>query len=88
MNYPGKFINLSEQDRMMPNIEKIVEEMRLGLQADGADVELAEKRPDGSLVLKLSGKSKGCNTIGISLEDSIAQYIKRANSEIQRIEFI
>lgn len=71
----------------MASVEKLIEEMRLGLQADGADVELIEKNDDGSLKLRVSGKSKGCQTIGIDLQTAVIQYLRRGNSQIKDIVF-
>lgn len=70
----------------MAELQKIIEEIRMALQADGADLELLQIKQDGTPVIKISGRSKGCDLMGVSIESAVEQYIKRANSKIHSIE--
>lgn len=70
---------------MKDQIEKALDEIRPGLQADGGDVELVSI--DGGVVrLRLQGACAGCPMSRITLKDGIERYLKSQVPGVDRVE--
>lgn len=59
---------------MRKDVEKVLEEIRPNLQADGGDVELVEVQ-DGIVTVHLTGACNGCPMAGITLRLGIEKLL-------------
>jgi Fe-S cluster biogenesis protein NfuA len=67
-------------------IEKVLDEIRPSLQADGGDVEFVEVTQDGLVKVKLTGACHGCPMAEITLHQGIETYLKKQIPEIEGVE--
>lgn len=71
---------------MKEKVEKILDEIRPGLQKDGGDVELVDVTDDGIVKVKLTGACGGCPMSALTLKMAIEQRLKEAIPEIKTVE--
>lgn len=72
---------------MKEKIEKLLDEIRPSLQADGGDVELVEIM-DGVVKVRLKGACSGCPMSQMTLKQGIEVYVKKAMPEVVRVESV
>ncbi len=71
---------------MKDKVEKVLDEIRPGLQADGGDVELVEVTEDGIVKVRLTGACAGCPMSTMTLKMAIEKKIKERIPEIKTVE--
>jgi len=71
---------------MKEKVEKILEEIRPSLQADGGNVELIDVSDDGVVKVKLTGACSQCPMSTITLKMAIEKRLKEAIPEIKSVE--
>ncbi len=68
-------------------VEKILEELRPRLQADGGDLEFLGV-DQGVVKVKLKGACAGCPMSTMTIKMGVEQYLKKKIPEIVRVEAI
>ncbi len=66
-------------------VEKILDEVRPQLQADGGNIELVDVI-DGVVRVKLKGSCAGCPMAAMTLRNGVERYLKSKIPGIQRVE--
>lgn len=66
-------------------VEKVLEEMRMYLQADGGDVELIDVSPEGVVKVRLKGACLGCPMAIVTLKSGIERFLKRQIPDIKEV---
>jgi len=66
------------------NIEKVLEEIKPYLQADGGDVELVSIE-DGVVKVRFLGGCSGCPLTDITLKTGIERYLKEKLPEVKEV---
>lgn len=70
---------------MKEQVQKAIELIRPGLQADGGDVELVDVSPDGVVKVKLAGACQGCPMSQMTLKMGIEKIIKNQVPGIKEV---
>jgi len=70
---------------MREQVEKLLEEIRPMLQADGGDVELVDVTDDGIVQVKLKGACGSCPMSQMTLKMGIEKKIKEALPAIKEV---
>ena len=70
---------------MTTEVEKILDEVRPKLQADGGNIELVDL-VDGVVRVKLKGSCAGCPMAKMTLRNGVERYLKSKIPGIQRVE--
>ncbi len=73
---------------MKEKVEKVLDEIRPGLQADGGDVELVDVTEDGIVKVKLTGACAGCPMSTLTLKMAIEKKLKEKIPEVKNVEQI
>lgn len=71
---------------MKEKVEKVLEEIRPYLQADGGDVELVEVSDEGVVKVKLTGACGGCPMSTMTLKMAIEKRLKEKIPEVKVVE--
>jgi len=71
---------------MKDKVEKVLDEIRPGLQADGGDVELVDVTEDGIVKVKLTGACAGCPMSTLTLKMAIEKRLKEKIPEVKAVE--
>ncbi|MBA7652440.1 Fe/S biogenesis protein NfuA [subsurface metagenome] len=71
---------------MKDKVEKVLDEVRPGLQADGGDVELVDVTEDGIVKVKLTGACAGCPMSTLTLKMAIEKRLKEKIPEVKAVE--
>ena len=71
---------------MKDKVEKVLDEIRPGLQADGGDVELVDVTEDGIVKVRLTGACVGCPMSTMTLKMAIEKKLKEKIPEIKTVE--
>lgn len=71
---------------MKEKVEKVLNEIRPMLQADGGDVELVEVTDDGIVKVRLTGACSGCPMSTITLRMGIEKKLKESIPEMKAVE--
>ncbi|MBN1165191.1 MAG: NifU family protein [Candidatus Krumholzibacteriota bacterium] len=72
---------------MREKVEKVLEEIRPNLQADGGDLELVAVE-DGVVKVKLKGACAGCPMSQMTLTFGIEKVLKERIPEVTRVEAV
>ena len=70
---------------MKEQVQKSIDKIRPGLQADGGDVELVDVSADGVVRVKLTGACHGCPMSQMTLKMSIEKVIKQEVPSIKEV---
>jgi Fe-S cluster biogenesis protein NfuA len=70
---------------MKEKVQKIINEIRPSLQADGGDVELVDVSEDGIVRVRLVGACAGCPMSQMTLKGGIEKYLKKMISEVKSV---
>ncbi|RLF43026.1 MAG: NifU family protein [Thermoplasmata archaeon] len=74
---------------MREKVEKVLEEIRPALQADGGDVELVDVDEEHGVVkLRLTGACAGCPFSTMTLQMGIERVLKQKIPEVKRVEAV
>jgi Fe-S cluster biogenesis protein NfuA len=66
-------------------VQKAIDMVRPGLQADGGDVELVDVSPEGVVKVKLTGACHACPMSQMTLKMGIEKIIKQQVPEIKEV---
>ncbi len=72
---------------MREEVEKILEEIRPSLQADGGDIELVDVE-DGVVKVRLKGSCAGCPMSQMTLAFGVEKALKEKLPEVKRVEAV
>jgi Fe-S cluster biogenesis protein NfuA len=70
---------------MKEQVQKAIDLIRPGLQADGGDVELIDVSADGIVKVKLTGACQGCPMSQMTLKMGIEKIIKNQLPDIKEV---
>ena len=70
---------------MKEEVQKAIEKVRPGLQADGGDVELVDVTEDGIVKVKLTGACHGCPMAQMTLKMGIEKVIKQQVPSVKEV---
>ena len=70
---------------MKEEVQKAIDKVRPGLQADGGDVELVDVSPDGIVKVRLTGACHGCPMSQMTLKMGIEKIIKQQVPSIKEV---
>ena len=71
---------------MREEVEKVLDEIRPGLQADGGNVELVDITEDGVVKVRLSGACGSCPMSTYTLKLGIEQKLKEKIPQVKEVE--
>lgn len=71
---------------MKEKVEKVLEQVRPALQADGGDVELVEVTDDGIVKVKLTGACGSCPMSTMTLKMGIEAKMKEEIPEVKEVQ--
>ncbi len=71
---------------MKEKVEKVLNEIRPSLQADGGDIELVSVGEDGVVKVKLKGACAGCPMSQLTLQNAVEAKLKQEIPEVKRVE--
>jgi len=71
---------------MKEKVEKVLDEVRPGLQADGGGVELVDVTEDGIVKVKLTGACAGCPMSTLTLKMAIEKKLKEQIPAVKSVE--
>ncbi|MGQ9860041.1 MAG: NifU family protein [Thermodesulfobacteriota bacterium] len=70
---------------MRDRVEKVIEEIRPALQADGGDVTLVDVGEDGVVKVRLTGACGGCPMSQMTLKMGIERRLKERIPEVSSV---
>jgi Fe-S cluster biogenesis protein NfuA len=70
---------------MREKVKALLDQIRVGLQMDGGDVELVAVEDDGTVKVKLVGACAGCPMSQMTLQMGIENTLKEAIPEVKRV---
>ncbi|AEJ62548.1 NifU family protein [Spirochaeta thermophila] len=70
------------------DVEKVINEIRPALKADGGDIQLLEVTEQGVVKVRLTGACHGCPMSQITLKQGVEAYLKRKLPEISSVEAV
>lgn len=70
---------------MKEQVQKAIDKVRPGLQADGGDVELVDVSEDGVVKVKLTGACHGCPMAQMTLKMGIEKIIKQQVPSVKEV---
>ncbi len=70
---------------MKEEVQKAIDKVRPGLQADGGDVELVDVSPDGVVKVRLTGACHGCPMSQMTLKMGIEKVIKQQVPSVKEV---
>jgi len=70
---------------MKEQVEKVLEEIRPNLQADGGDIELVDV-VDGVVKVRLKGACAGCPMSQMTLAFGVERVLKQRIPEVKKVE--
>lgn len=66
-------------------VQKVIDKIRPGLQADGGDVELVEVTDDGIVKVQLLGACNGCPMSTMTIKNGIEKTLKKQIPEVEEV---
>jgi len=73
---------------MKEQVEKVLEQIRPALQADGGDVQLVAVTEDGVVQVRLKGACAGCPMATLTLKNGIERRLREEIQEVKRVEAV
>ena len=71
---------------MREKVEKVIDQIRPSLQADGGDIELIDVTADGIVKVRLQGACRGCPGAAMTLKNGVERTLKLNVPEVKGIE--
>jgi Fe-S cluster biogenesis protein NfuA len=71
---------------MREKVEKVIDQIRPNLQADGGDIELVDVTPEGVVKVKLQGACHGCPGAAMTLKMGVERMLKANVPEVKSVE--
>jgi Fe-S cluster biogenesis protein NfuA len=66
-------------------VEKIINEIRPHLMADGGDIELVDVDKEGTVKVKLKGACAGCPMSQMTLQLGVERYLKSKVPQVKKV---
>jgi Fe-S cluster biogenesis protein NfuA len=66
-------------------VEKIINEIRPHLVADGGDIELVDVDKEGTVKVKLKGACTGCPMSQMTLQLGVERYLKSKVPQVKKV---
>ncbi|MDR1952529.1 MAG: NifU family protein [Elusimicrobiota bacterium] len=73
---------------MREKVEKALDTVRPGLQADGGNVEIVDVSDDGIVKVKLVGACGSCPMAQMTLQFGVTKAIKELVSEVKEVQAV
>ena len=73
---------------MKEKVQKAIDMVRPGLQADGGDVELVDVSPEGVVKVKLTGACHGCPMSQMTLKMGVERILKESIPDVVAVEAV
>ena len=73
---------------MKARVQKVIEQIRPNLQADGGDIELIDVTEDGTVKVRLQGACHGCPGAAMTLKMGVERLLKKSIPEIKSVESV
>jgi len=70
---------------MKEKVQKVIDQIRPSLQADGGDVELVDISAEGVVKVRLTGACHGCPMSQMTLKMGIEKYLKKQIPEVKEV---
>ena len=70
---------------MKDDVEKVIQQLRPMVQADGGDLELVQVTDTGVVTLKLHGACSGCASSTTTLRNGIERYLRYKLPQITEV---
>ena len=70
---------------MKDEVEKIINEIRPHLVADGGDIELIDVDKEGTVKVKLKGACAGCPMSQMTLQLGVERYLKSKVPQVKKV---
>ncbi|MEO1007973.1 MAG: NifU family protein [Planctomycetota bacterium] len=67
-------------------VERVIEQIRPAIQADGGDVELVEVTAEGLVRIRLHGACVGCPSSTLTLQSGIERNLQQHVPEVTAVE--
>jgi Fe-S cluster biogenesis protein NfuA len=67
-------------------VQKVIDQIRPNLQADGGDIELVDVGEDGVVKVKLQGACRGCPGAAMTLKAGVERMLKANVPEVKTVE--
>ena len=67
-------------------VQKVIDQIRPNLQADGGDIELVDVGEDGVVKVKLQGACHGCPSAAMTLKMGVERMLKANVPEVKTVE--
>jgi Fe-S cluster biogenesis protein NfuA len=71
---------------MKEKVEKVIDQIRPNLQADGGDIELVDVTADGVVKVRLQGACHGCPGAAMTLKMGVERMLKANVPEVKSVE--
>ena len=71
---------------MKEQVQKVIDEIRPNLQADGGDIDLVDVTAEGIVKVKLRGACQGCPGAAMTLKMGVERLLKQRIPEVTGIE--
>ena len=69
-------------------VQKVIDQIRPLLQADGGDIELVDVLEDGIVKVRLMGACHGCPGAMYTLKNGVEHRLKQVVPEVQSVEAV
>ena len=73
---------------MKDEVEKVLNEIRPHLIADGGDIELVDVDDEGTVKVKLKGACVGCPMSQMTLQLGVERYLKSKVPQVKRVKSV
>jgi Fe-S cluster biogenesis protein NfuA len=70
---------------MKEEVQKLIDQIRPNLQADGGDVELIDVDDDGVVKVRLIGACHGCPMAQMTLKNGIEKFLKQGHPGVKSV---
>ncbi|MCK5738415.1 NifU family protein [bacterium] len=70
---------------MKEEVQKVLDQIRPNLQADGGDVELVSVEEDGTVKVRLQGACHGCPMAQLTLKQGIERVLKQEIPAVKEV---
>jgi Fe-S cluster biogenesis protein NfuA len=84
LHHPGEHKCRNKGVSMREQVEKVLNEIRPNLQADGGDVEFVDVN-DGIVKVKLTGSCAGCPMSTLTLKMGIERLLKEKIADVKEV---
>lgn len=71
---------------MKEEVQKVLDQIRPSLQADGGDAELVDVDENGVVKVKLTGACAGCPMSQMTLQQGIERVLKEKIPQVTKVE--